>query len=1496
VTRDADVLDLFSPQTRSWFSERLGEPTEVQRLAWPRIAAGEHALVTAPTGSGKTLAAFLWALDLLLTGAWDGGRVRVLYVSPLRALGNDIRRNLLEPLAELQPRFETSDRAAPAVRVMSRTGDTPPHERRQMIKNPPEILITTPESLNILLTSRGGRQLFDGLETVILDEIHAVVGSKRGVHLMTAVERLVPLTGEVQRIALSATVRPLERIARWAGGHRLDHVGGAEARYVPRDVAVVAAESPKRYELEVALPVAEPGLSREPDTLWAELTSRLKSTVRANRSTLIFGNSKRTVEKVARFLNEDEHTQLAYSHHGALSRELRAVVEERLKAGTLKAIVATNSLELGIDIGSIDEVALVQPPPTVASALQRLGRSGHSVGETSRGRLYPLHPYGLLEAAVLARSVLDGDIEPAEPIVNPLDVLAQVVVSMTVGRSWPLDELYNAVRTADAYRTLPRQQFDLVLDMLAGRYASTRVRSLHPLVSIDRVDGTVQARPGAERLLYMSGGTIPDRGYFHLRVDGSGAPLGQLDEEFVWERSIGDTFTLGVQTWRVRRITHNDVFVAPADARSAMAPFWRAEERDRSSFLSDRVAGFLERALDRLDDETLVDDLRDTYHLEPTAAAELVRLLREQHAAIGTLPHRHQVVVEDTVPPSGKGHHRQLVLHTVWGGRVNRPFGYALAAAWHHATGSRPELVHGDDCIVLTTPTSVEVEDPFALVHGDNLEDLLRETVEGTGFFGARFREAAGRSLLLPRGGHRRRTPLWLNRQRAKELLEAVSEHGDFPLVLEAWRTCLQDEFELDELRQRLAEVRDGRITIRRVHTDTPSPFTEQVLWRQTNELMYADDRPGGRTGVAARPDLVRELALASHLRPLLPRHLADELQTKLQRTAPGYAPRDGADLLEWAKERLLIPTGEWRELLAAMERDHGVDGSDEQVSVGNRLVTLALLDPAEASHVCAVEMAPRVAAALEREIDDMNPRQLEAAHAAGESALEALGTVLDHGTGSADDLSLSAFLAEWLSFYGPVTPESIAATLGIDSAVLRPALDQLTEDQTIVIDQLLEGSESIEVCDRENLERLLRMHRAAERPVFRPLPVEGLPLFLARHQALGTRDATLNDLKSVLECLFGWPMDVATLETEILPARLDPYLPSWLDTLMTETDLQWFGCGERRLAMTLAGDRGLFAETPADGGGEEPFDIETLFPHPLGRFSFADLVRHTGGDSAELAEVLWRHAWRGDLTTDTFAPVRTASENDFRVEPIRDLEGGHRRRRRSRFDRWRSDRPVTGAWLRLPPVTPPTDALEKEEDDRDRARLLLDRYGIVFRELLERELPGLRWSRVFRALRMLELAGEVVAGRFFEGIPGLQFMPHSAVRELRDDQAEDVVWWMNATDPASPCGLGLEALKGSLPRRVPTSHLVYHGRRLVVISERRGNRLSIAVAADHPRLGDYFRFLKNLLGRPVKPLKAVTIETINDEPAASSPYREPLSEVFHVTRTHNGLRLSRRY
>ncbi|MCM2270403.1 MAG: DEAD/DEAH box helicase, partial [Thermoanaerobaculia bacterium] len=558
----ASPLAAFHPLVAAWFRERLGEPTEIQRRAWPRLLAGEHTLVTAPTGSGKTLTGFLAPLDRLLTGAWSGGALRVLYVSPLKALNADIDRNLATPLAELAERFAAAGLAAPAIRVGVRSGDTAPAERQRQLRRPPEILITTPESLNLLLLSKGAPRLFAGLRLVILDEIHAVVPTKRGTQLITAVERLTRLAGEFQRVAISATVKPAAEVAAFVGGRRLLRGAGGTARYERRPVAVVAASADKRYDLRVRL---SPGLGggaeveRSPDDFWRAVADDLVARIAEVRSTIVFTNSRRTAEKVTRFINEAAGRELAWSHHGSLSREIRTAVERRLKAGTLPAIVATSSLELGIDVGALDRVVLLQTPRSLASAAQRVGRAGHRAGEVSRALFVPTHPRDFLDAAVAARAVRAGDLEPLRAVRAPLDLLAQTLLSMVATESWAVDELFDFVRTAEPYRELSRRQFDLVVEMLAGRYAEARVEELEPRVRFDRLAGTLTGRPGLTRRLAQGGGTIPDRGYFQLRLAETNARLGELDEEFVWERSIGDGFVLGAQAWRIRAITAHEV-------------------------------------------------------------------------------------------------------------------------------------------------------------------------------------------------------------------------------------------------------------------------------------------------------------------------------------------------------------------------------------------------------------------------------------------------------------------------------------------------------------------------------------------------------------------------------------------------------------------------------------------------------------------------------------------------------------------------------------------------------------------------------------------------------------------------------------------------------------------------------------------------------------------------------------------------------------------------
>ncbi len=1522
-----ETLAAFHPLIRRWFVDEVGQPTDVQAQSWPRIAAGEHVLISAPTGSGKTLTAFLWALHQLLTGAWESGQVRVLYVSPLRALNTDIRRNLKVPLEALNRRFRDAGEEAPGIQVLTRSGDTPQSVRQRMLRRPPEVLITTPESLNILLTSKGGRSLLTGLRTVILDEIHAVAASKRGTHLITAVDRLVPLSGEFQRIALSATIRPMETIADFVGGWELRQTEGGIA-YSKRKVALIRAANAKTYDVRVRHPTAGGDLDVDDEALWQALTDDFRKVIRRNRSTLLFANSRRMTEKVTRFINEGTGEELSYSHHGSLSREVRAVVEKRLKDGELKAIVATNSLELGIDIGALDEVILIQTPRSVSSAVQRIGRAGHGVGEVSRGVFYPTHGRDFLDAAVVARSILDQDIEAVQPIIAPLDVLAQVILSMVVAEPWNVDDLHAALRTSYPYRHLKRRQLDLVVDMLAGRYADSRIRDLRPRASFDRIDNTLRARRGVERLLYMSGGTIADRGYFALRLEDSMAKLGELDEEFVWERSIGDSFTLGAQSWQIRKVTHNDVLVAPARRGAALAPFWRADAQDRDHFFSQKIARFLGGVEERLEDPTLETELRRDYCLEPAAAEELLEFLRSQKAATDRLPTQRRLLIEHTSGSMGDETLEQVILHTFWGGTVNRPWVIALRAAWQERHGEPLEVYQDDDCVLLRLPRGIDPREILTLVVPEQIETLLRQQLEQTGFFGARFRVNASTALLLPRAGFRNRTPLWLHRQRSKKLLEAVTSYGDFPMLVETWRTCLQDEFDLENLKASLQRVEEGAVEIHEVRTQSPSPFAANLMWRHTNHHMYADDSPEA-TGVSnLRQDLLKELVFESHLRPRLPRQLVEQFRSKIQRTAVGYAPRPGGDLVDWLRERVVLPWDEWDQLLSAIARDHEVSEDDIRQSIEHRAARLRL-PGTELRAAVALDSLPRLLVGLGLELTDVTLASISSAGTGSsmlsqevlESVQRLITETITPASGAsasgalAEDATgwtvLTQVIAEWVSFHGPLDPERLSAVFGFGTQDLRLLLESLQESQQVVIDQLIVDSEAVEVCDAANLETLLRWLRTSRRPVFEALDADQLPLFLAAHQGLVDRGASVEDLQERIEKLFGYGAPAAVWESEILPARLDPYYPSWLDSLMQVTDLSWVGCGKTRLTFAFPTDLELFIDPAADPlteaadestlvgstSDESPPDpdLASLFPKG-GKADLAELSARSGGTTAGVSEGLWKLAWQGRVTNDSYVAVRKGIENNFQAMEVSATRAASRGRRRASFDRWKSSRSYFGNWSPVERPSSPGDALEQDELAKDRIRVLLQRYGVVFRQLLEREPAPLKWSRVFRALRLMELSGEVLAGHFFHGVHGLQFMSHTAFRDLQQGLPQDAIFWLSAADPASCAGVDVEGLKGTLPSRLASNHLVYHGALLVLVSKRRGKELDVRCTAEHPHLTDYLEVLKVLLTREAQPLTSIDIETINGEPAGASPYRRALGEIFRVTREPRSLKLWKRY
>jgi ATP-dependent Lhr-like helicase len=1355
------ALDLFHPRIREWFNARFEAPTDIQNRAWPRTARGEHLLATAPTGSGKTLTAFLWALNQLATGAWEGGGTRVLYVSPLKALNNDVRRNLLQPLAELRERFGDE---LPAIAVQVRSGDTPQAERRRMLRHPPEILVTTPESLNLLLSSHGGRRILTGVKTVILDEIHAVAGNKRGTYLMTAVERLAALAGEFQRLALSATVRPLETVARFVGG------GG-------REVAVVESADEKRLEVSVC------GVTRGDDpSVWPSLVARFREIIEANRSTLLFVNSRAAAEKLVRWLNEGATEPLAYAHHGSLSRELRTLVERKLKRGELKALVATSSLELGIDIGSLDEVILVQAPRTANSAVQRIGRGGHGVGETSRGRLYPMFGRDFVDAAVLAPLLEERAGEAVRPVKGPLDVLAQVLVAMCGVEEWDLDALYALLCRSWPYKDLRREAFDRVIAMLRGRYADTRLRELRPRLRLDPETGRVRGAAGVLPLVYQSGGVIPDRGYYTVRVQGSGARLGELDEEFVWERMVGHEFTIGAQTWRIERITKNDVEVVPGTLPPSLSPFWKAEKQDRDFFLCERIGLWLETA------EAAGDDLA-LPHFDDAAADSLRALLRAQREATrAALPHRHHLLLERS---RGEGDNRPAILHALWGGKILRPYAIALAAGWEQAYGYPLEVFASDDCVLVQLPKEVPARELLDLVTPENVEPLLRSRLERTGTFGTRFRENAARALLLPRQRGGVRTPLWLNRLRAQKLLEAVRRYDDFPVLAETWRTCLEDEFDLEGLRARLEEVASGAIAVSETSTTHPSPFAGGITWRSTEQYLYdRNEQPGAAGAPSLSEEALREVLHDAALRPRLDPGLVKGFQAKLRRTADGYEPRDAAEWLDHAEEQLLAEPCD--------ELPRGV----ETVPWGRGWMVSTALRP-----------------------------RLERAR-------------------SGDDRALAECIAQFLQSHGPVTLEYLIDCFEVPEAPLERALERLVADRRVLADRFREGATATEFCDAENLERLLRITRAAARPRLDTRPVAELPGFLAVQQGLARRGGTSDDLRDRLEALFGYAAPAALWEEAILPARLEPYRPAWLDALVQESDLFWFGAGKEHVAFALHEDVRLFL-SPANGGVD-------VVPDALGRYDFFDLQKSSGLDSAELARRLWELAWQGRLVNDTFAALRKGIENDFRPAAAAS--------RRRAFRTWQSSRPLLGNWQALAPE-PPADRLDEIEDSKERVRQLLARYGVLFRALLAHELPLLRWGRIQKALRLMELGGEVTGGNFFAGVEGLQFASPAAIRRLRhgwDDM--DDVYWLNACDPASLCGTGLLT---DLPPRVPTTWLVYRGAQLLLVA-RRGGREVECRTPPRPEWLELFHFM---LARGFRAPQRVVVEEIDGRAAPASAH-----------------------
>ena len=1547
----------------AWFRERYGDPTDIQSRVWPVIAEGHHTLFTAPTGSGKTLAAFLYSLDRLLTGTWDSGAVTVLYVSPLKALNNDIQRNLLEPLQGLSERFRAEGLSPPPIRALTRSGDTPAEERRSMLRHPPEILITTPESLNILLTSRSGCELLGDVQKVILDEIHAVAGTKRGTHLMTAVERVDRLSRhELQRIAISATVRPLEGIARFVAGYE----------YAPqrRERPITVIESPGRrallQQLEYPDLLAQTG--EEDPSPWLPVVETLRGHLKRNRSTLIFTTNRRDAEKLAGLINEAEGRLCAYPHHGSLSQELRREVEGEMKKGGLEAIVATTSLELGIDIGSIDEVVLLRTPYSVSSALQMIGRSGHRVGVESRGSYLPFFPRDLLNAVVMMEALAEGDIEEIHPPEGALDVLAQVIVSMTAREEWPLDELYAFFRQSYPYRALDRRLFEGVIDMLAGRYADTHIRELEPRIYRDELSGTIRGRQGVERLLYHSGGTIPDRGYYELRVAGSEAKLGELDEEFVWERRLGDVFLFGNQKWKVREITDRGVRVDPASDASRALPFWKGEPLHRGFHWSSRLLSLLE-TLDGAPKAQIPGAALPEASISGTARQQLLDFLAEQREATAGLPHRHRVVVEETA-----GRHDRdsgapdLVIHTLWGGRVNYPLGLLLRSAL-----AGPEITSfaNDDAVLIQGPPDLDGEQVLRALRSlaagtGSLIDRLRQVLEESGFYAARFRENAGRSLLLPRAGFDRRTPLWLNRLRARSILSRVAEYPDFPVVLETWRTCLQDSFDLPALTQLLDEIAEGTIRLDAVSTTNPSPFARDLVWRETNVRMYEEDRGVAPSRISA--DNIRSALSAGVLDRQIPEDLIDETDARLKREEPDYAPGAGDELGAWVRSRVLIPEAEWERLLDAVSsrEAEGGEGRGRILASLARRVCRIRLPGARLSGLTSIDRLPFLARLLPEpaaaEPGAAEPDGPETREGTIRNAVSPLvpeqdisGEVetafvrsrhRDEDRGGAPEPAeeRGRLLREFLGFYAAADPDSVATLFG---ALLPDPAGLLAEGRES--GDLVSGHDPRDerrLCRSDVYEILLRRARRRSRRGVEPRPARLLPLFSALWQGLVTEPADQaaadrgeegRERRSLgtLEQLSLLPLSPSYLEEEILPARLPDYRPSDLDDLLRRDSLRWLSPQRDRVILLGPEDLELAAPLLPGGTGEGGTGAAEIFPSPRGRFSFWDLQQESGLRTGELEERLYALSDAGLISADSLAPLRrrpaggtasgrgdsppeggspTAGASDpagggfpgpadsaaaapRAWEPRRGRTGGRRGGAGGLRGRRGGGSPAAGAyWFPLERPAAPEGELEALEREKERARLVLDRHGIVFRARLRDEGAGFRWGELLNAFRLLELAGEVLGGYFLRGVPGLQFTTPEGLSLLQElEEAEPVLYALSAADPASPAGLGLEELPWELPARQRGTTMVFRGTELVLTAKRGGKDLEIALPPEDSDLPVILGFARRAVSRAVNPKSRYVVETVNGETASASTYTESLQRLG-FRKDHRSLVLWARY
>jgi ATP-dependent helicase Lhr and Lhr-like helicase len=1462
----------FQPAVAEWFAETFPGPTRAQELGWPEIQAGRSTLVFAPTGSGKTLAAFLAAIDRLMFAPVpaEEARTRIVYVSPLRALAVDVERNLRAPLAGIA---RTAGRRGDAVHLPTvgiRTGDTPANERTRMLRHPPDILITTPESLFLLLTSRS-RATLAPVETVIVDEIHALVPTKRGAHLALSLERLQEITGRpLQRIGLSATQRPLEEVARFLGG------GEGLKTWKPRPVSIVDAGSRKAFDLKVEVPVEDmaklgqvlngsdeipegDASSAQRRSIWPAMHPRLLELIRAHRSTLVFVNSRRLAERLAGALNELAGEELARAHHGSIAREQRIEMEDALKSGRLPCMVATSSLELGIDMGAIDLVVQVETPPSVASGIQRIGRAGHQAGAVSRGIIFPKYRGDLLSTAAITRAMQEGAVEATRIPQNPLDVLAQQLVALSATGEHAVDDLYRLVRRSAPFARLPRTQFEGVLDMLSGRYPSDEFAELRPRLTWDRLRGQVRGREGALKLAVVNAGTIPDRGLFgvFLADDGARAPgrreagrrVGELDEEMVFESREGEVFVLGASSWRIVEITRDRVLVEPAPGQPGRMPFWKGDRAARPVEMG-ALVGRLTRELLATKPDAAQRRLVADHALTDVAAENLVAYLHDQKQA-AAVPDDRTIVLERTRDEMGDW---RLCLLSPWGGRVHAPWALALSARLRKRGESEVETVWTDDGIVIRLPDREVPPDAAALLpEPDEIEDLVLGELGGTALFASHFREAAGRALLLPRRRPGLRSPLWMQRKRAHDLLSVASRYGSFPIILEAYREVLQDVFDLPGFVDLARKVQRRELRLVTVDTAAPSPFAASLLFGYVANFLYEGDAPlAERRAQALSVDQaqLRELLGEAELRELLdPEALADVEASRqgLQSTQRLKSPDRLHDLLLRIGDLSLDELGLRVEETAGHTRE----------TAARTLADALLLD----------RRAIRVTIA--------GNERLIASEDAGRYR-DALGIVPPPGLPDAFLQKVPDALAQLVARYarghGPFAATDVAHRLGTGESPATEALERLREQGRVLEGEFRPGGHGREWVDPDVLATLRRRSLARLRKQVEPAPPAALARLMLEWQGVVTRRTHVrrgpDALLDVVEQLQGASIPASVLERDVLPARLPEYRSQDLDLLTSAGEVIWVGLqplGDRdgRMSLFLADSLHLLYTPPSTRprSGPSSMSEEGLRPDERnserhqrlrehlerhGASFFAELLEATGSGLAQAAlEALWDLVWAGEVTNDAPEALRAF------------LRPASSSRRRPGAFRSRRVAPPSGAgrWSlvararagKAPSTTERAKALGEQ---------LLSRHGILTRQAaLAENVPG-GFATLYPLLRGLEEAGRIRRGYFLAGLGGSQFALPGALERLRtlrdgspDDPASAVI---ASTDPANPYGAALPWPKEGAGRamRAAGTHVALVDGELAAYLGKGEREITPYLPEDEPQRSERARALARVLAR----------------------------------------------